>query len=103
MKRSLGAASSSGFPLAVVDVLGMETTRLSLNRVQDLHTAWAIRLHEYGVNASGSSGHASVMILPLRNLHKHSLSKGSATAEWNLRRRRAWASVKHTCIFSFSR
>lgn len=32
MKRSLGAASSSGFPLAVVDVLGMETTRLSLNK-----------------------------------------------------------------------
>lgn len=32
MKRSLGAASASGRPLAVVDVLGTETTRLGLNK-----------------------------------------------------------------------
>ena len=32
MKHSLGDASASGFPLAGVEILGIETTRLGLNK-----------------------------------------------------------------------
>lgn len=92
---------ASRFPLAVVAVLGVETQGLSLNRKIEF---WIYMWHGYSdyvnrVNVSRSSSHASVMIFPPRNLHKHSLR---AIAEYMLRRDESWTSVKpplHLLLF----
>ena len=95
---------ASGFPLAVVGVLGVEATRSQPEQRNRVQNSMGTQIMWIGVTVSRSSGHASAMILPLRNLPKHSPSKGSATAECVLRRHKAYGLLlNYPCIFSFSR